>query len=199
MTDILFLSANSDSTYLILVGGIFVIFVSLVIYGISRIRKCPSDQLMVVYGKLGKNPDGSPKTYAVIHGGAMLIKPFVQSYGFIDLNPYNFEMNIPNLKTKDKNIISFESKMAIAVSVMPGIKENAAERLLGLPRDQIEELAKDILFGQVKLYFSEVEIQKQELISEDLILEALVKNINQELSKIGIQLISIRINNITIK
>ncbi|MGD9910168.1 MAG: SPFH domain-containing protein [Candidatus Izemoplasmatales bacterium] len=178
---------------------ILVVLLTELIFIFSRVRKCPSNKLMVVYGKVGKNPDGSPRTMIAMHGGVKFIVPFIQSYQYIDLNPYNLDINDLNLKTKDNNIISFESKMAFAVSVMPGIKENAAERLLGLPREEIEELSKDILFGQVRLYFSEVEIQEQSILNQDLILEGLVKNINQELSKIGIQLISIRINNITIK
>jgi flotillin len=62
----------------------------------------------------------------------------------------------------------------------------AAERLLGLP-EQIQELAKDILFGQLRLVIATMTIE--EINSDrDKFLENISKNVDSELKKIGLKL-----------
>ena len=55
---------------LILTCVIVVIVFSLLLFLIKRYKKCPSDKVMVIYGKVGSNKDGSTRSAKCIHGGA---------------------------------------------------------------------------------------------------------------------------------
>ena len=65
---------------------------------------------------------------------------------------------------------------------------NAAERLLGLKPADIQEMARDILFGQLRLVIASMSIE--ELNSDrDKFQENIMKNVEIELKKIGLKLI----------
>lgn len=71
----------------------------------------------------------------------------------------------------------------------------AAERLLGISPEQIQELAKDILFGQLRLVIATMTIE--EINSDrDKFLDNISKNVDSELKKIGLKLISINVTDI---
>ena len=65
---------------LILIVVIVVILFSLLLLILSRYKKCPSDKVMVIYGNVGNNKDGSSRTAKCVHGGASFIWPVVQAY-----------------------------------------------------------------------------------------------------------------------
>ena len=62
--------------FLMIIAAVFVFTLLLLI--LSRYRKCPSDKVLVIYGKVGMNPDGSPRSARCIHGGAAFIWPVFQ-------------------------------------------------------------------------------------------------------------------------
>jgi flotillin len=71
----------------------------------------------------------------------------------------------------------------------------AAERLLGLSSEQIQELAKDILFGQLRLVIATMTIE--EINSDrDKFLDNISKNVDSELKKIGLKLINVNVTDI---
>ena len=71
------------SLILIIVAVIFVTFAAI----LKRYRRCPSDKVMVIYGKTGKNKSGSISSARCIHGGAAFVWPVFQDYAFLDLKP----------------------------------------------------------------------------------------------------------------
>ena len=72
---------------LITIVVVVVLVVSLIILLLSRYRKCPSDKVMVIYGKVGRNHDGSSKSSKSIHVGAAFIWPLIQAHEYLDLTP----------------------------------------------------------------------------------------------------------------
>ena len=75
------------------------------------------------------------------------------------------------------------------------VESNAAERLLGLTPGQIQELAKDILFGQLRLVIATMTIE--EINSDrDKFLDNISKNVDSELKKIGLKLINVNVTDI---
>jgi flotillin len=72
---------------------------------------------------------------------------------------------------------------------------NAAERLLGLTPNEIQELSKDILFGQLRLVIATMTIE--EINSDrDKFLDNISKNVDTELKKIGLKLINVNVTDI---
>jgi len=73
---------------------------------------------------------------------------------------------------------------------------NAAERLLGFKVDDIEEMAKEIIFGQLRLTVATLTIEQINQ-DRDSFLELIQKNVGQEMRKVGLYLINVNIADIT--
>lgn len=65
---------------IILACVVAVLLFSVIVLIFTRYRKCPSDKVMVIYGKVGNNKDGTSRSARCIHGGASFIWPVVQAY-----------------------------------------------------------------------------------------------------------------------
>ena len=181
-------------------GLIYIIVVVVFVFGLlgalfSRYKKCPSDKILVKYGKVGKSGDGEDRSASCIHGGAAFIWPVFQSYAFLDLTPISIEVNLTNALSKQNIRIDVPSRFTVGVSVEPGVMQNAAERLLGLKLGEIQELAKDIIFGQLRLVVATMDIEEINT-DRDKFLEAVSSNVETELKKIGLRLINVNVTDI---
>ncbi len=165
---------------------IFVFFVVL----IKRYKRCPSDRILVVYGKVGGGQSAK-----CIHGGAAFIMPIIQDYQFLDLTPISIEVNLVNALSKQNIRVNVPSRFTIGVSTEPGIMQNAAERLLGLGQNEIQELAQEIIFGQLRLVVASMDIE--EINSDrDKFLTNISQSVESELKKVGLKLINVNITDI---
>ena len=170
---------------LILVCVIVVLLFSLLVLILSRYKKCPSDKVMVIYGKVGSNKDGSARSARCIHGGAAFVWPVFQSYEFLDLTPLSISVDLENALSRQNIRINVPSRFTVGISTEPGVMQNAAERMLGLKLAEIQELAKDIILGQLRLVIATMDIE--EINSDrDKFLEAVSRNVEGELKKIGL-------------
>lgn len=170
---------------------IFVTFAALM----SRYRRCPSDKILVVYGSIGKGKEGIARSANCVHGGAKFIWPVIQAYKYMDLTPMSIEVNLTNALSKQNIRVDVPSRFTVAISTEPGIMQNAAERLLGLSHDAVKELAKDILFGQLRLVIATMDIEEINA-DRDKFLANVSKNVEQELKKIGLKLINVNVTDI---
>ena len=165
---------------------LFIIFFSL----IRRYKRCPSDRILVVYGKTGKG-----QSARCIHGGAAFIWPVFQDYAFLDLTPISIEVNLTNALSKQNIRVNVPSRFTIGVSTDPGVMQNAAERLLGLNLPKIQDVAQEIIFGQLRLVVASMDIE--EINSDrDKFLQNITENVEAELKKVGLKLINVNITDI---
>lgn len=171
------------------VFAVLFIFVLLIIL-IKRYKRCPSDRILVVYGKVGGGQSAK-----CIHGGAAFILPVIQDYEFLDLTPISIEVNLVNALSKQNIRVNVPSRFTIGVSTEPGVMQNAAERLLGLGLQDIQELAKEIIFGQLRLVVASMDIE--EINSDrDKFLTNISQSVESELKKVGLKLINVNITDI---
>ena len=182
-----------DIMILVLVAaGVFVITFAAIL---SRYKRCPSDKILVVYGRTGKTKSGGNNSAKCIHGGAAFIWPVFQNYAFLDLKPISIECSLTNALSKQNIRVDIPSRFTVGISTEPENMTNAAERLLGLSRDSIQELARDILFGQLRLVIATMDIE--EINSDrDKFLLNVSQNVEQELRKIGLKLINVNVTDI---
>ena len=181
---------------IILTCVIVVIVFSLLLFLLKRYKKCPSDKVMVIYGKVGSNKDGSTKSAKCIHGGAAFIWPVIQAYEFLDLTPLSISVDLENALSRQNIRINVPSRFTVGISTEPGVMQNAAERLLGLRLQEIQELAKDIIFGQLRLVIATMDIEEINT-DRDKFLEAVSRNVEGELKKIGLRLINVNVTDIS--
>ena len=92
------------SETVILVCAIVLVVMSFIIWACSRYKKCPSDKIMVVYGSIGKNKDGTNRSAKCIHGGAEFVIPVFQSYAFLDLTPISIQVDLKNALSRQNEI-----------------------------------------------------------------------------------------------
>jgi flotillin len=172
-----------------LIFGVLFVFLLFFIL-IKRYKRCPSDRILVVYGKVGGGQSAK-----CIHGGAAFIIPVIQDYEYLDLTPISIEVNLVNALSKQNIRVNVPSRFTIGVSTEPGVMQNAAERLLGLGLQDIQELAKEIIFGQLRLVVASMDIE--EINSDrDKFLTNISQSVESELKKVGLKLINVNITDI---
>lgn len=181
---------------IVLACVVAVLLFSLVLVIFTRYRKCPSDKVMVIYGRVGSNKDGTNRSAKCIHGGASFIWPVVQAYEFMDLTPMSISVDLENALSRQNIRINVPSRFTVGISTEPGVMQNAAERLLGLRLQEIQELAKDIIFGQLRLVIATMDIEEINT-DRDKFLEAVSRNVEGELKKIGLRLINVNVTDIS--
>lgn len=176
------------SPILIIVIAAVVLFATILAL-VSRYKRCPSDKILVVYGRTG----GS--SARCIHGGGSFVWPVIQDYAYLDLKPLSIEANLTNALSRQNIRVDVPCRFTIAITTEPDNMNTAAERLLGLTSSEIQELAKDILFGQLRLVIATMTIE--EINSDrDKFLENISKNVDSELKKIGLKLINVNVTDI---
>lgn len=176
------------SPIIIIVVAAIVVFVTIVAL-ISRYKRCPSDKILVIYGRTGGT------SAKCVHGGGAFIWPVIQDFAFLDLKPLSIEANLTNALSRQNIRVDVPCRFTIAISTEADSMNAAAERLLGLTSEQIQELAKDILFGQLRLVIATMTIE--EINSDrDKFLDNISKNVDSELKKIGLKLINVNVTDI---
>ena len=185
-----------NPTIIFLICAIVLVAISFIVWICSRYKKCPSDKIMVIYGSIGKNNDGSNRSAKCIHGGAEFVIPVFQSYAYLDLTPMSIQVDLKNALSKQNIRIDVPSRFTVGISTEPGIMQNAAERLLGLQLSEIQELSKDIIFGQLRLIIATMDIEEINT-NRDKFLAAVSENVESELRKIGLRLINVNVTDIS--
>ena len=172
---------------LIFIGAVALFLVGTLIAVMSRYQRCPSNQILVKYGNVGRNKAAQP-----IHGGATFVWPVLQSYGFLDLTPMTIDIDLKGALSKQNIRVNVPSRFTIGIAVDEEGMNNAAVRLLGLNAAQIEALAKDIIFGQLRATIATMNIE--EINAEREIFEQKVtSNVETELKKVGLRFINVNI------
>ena len=171
--------------------GFAILFMFIIIISfIRRYKRCPSDRILVVYGKVG-----SGNSAKCIHGGAAFVWPVIQDYEYLDLTPISIEVDLKNALSKQNIRVNVPSRFTIGISTEPGVMQNAAERLLGLGLPEVQDLAKEIIFGQLRLVVASMDIE--EINSDrDKFLTNISQSVESELKKVGLKLINVNITDI---
>ena len=184
--------AETGATLVLIGIALFVAVVLGTVYvATSRYKLAPANKILVVYGNT--QGAGAAKCY---HGGGKIVWPLVQNYAFLDLKPMTININLEHALSLQNIRINVPSTFTIGVSTEPSVMQNAAVRLLNLGQTEIEDMAKEIIFGQLRLTVASLTIEE---INNDreAFLSQVVNNVDAELHKIGLYLINVNITDIT--
>jgi len=169
--------------------GLIGLAILMLLWFISRYKRCPSDKVLVIYGRTGQ---GSAKC---IHGGAAFVWPVIQDYEYLDLTPISIDVDLKGALSKQNIRVDVPSQFTVGVSNKDGIMQNAAERLLGIQRNEVRGLAYNIIVGQMRLVIATMDIEEIN-VDRDKFLSNVSTNVEGELSKIGLQLINVNVTDI---
>ena len=131
-----------------------------------------------------------------IHGGGTFIWPLFQDYTYMSLTPLTIPIPLTKALSLQNIRVNVPSTFTVGVSTEEAIMNNAAERLLNLAQDDVESMAREIIFGQLRLTVASLTIEQ---INQDRekFLDAIRRNVAPELNKIGLYLINVNITDIT--
>ncbi|MBP5622158.1 MAG: flotillin family protein [Thermoguttaceae bacterium] len=157
----------------------------------ARYKRCPSNKIMVIFGR-----SSSKSSALTIHGGAKFIVPLFQDYAFLSLEPMQIEIPLRGALSMENIRVNVPSVFSIAIGTTPELMQNAAIRLLGMPKQAIAKQAEDVIFGQLRQVIASMKIDE---INRDR--EAFLSNIQAslepELKKLGLILINVNVTDIT--
>ena len=176
---------------LILIVVLAFVFVAAILAVTRRIKTCPSDQILVKYGQIGGG-----RSAKNIHGGTTFIWPVIQGFRFLDLTPMTVDIKLSGALSKQNIRVNVPSRFTFGIGTTEELMNNAAERLLSLDTPEIEETAKDIIFGQLRATIATMDIEEINGDREKFESRVL-DNIESELIKIGLRLINVNISDIT--
>lgn len=173
------------------VGVLVALLAATLIFFASRYKRCASDEILVVYGRVGEG-----QSSRCIHGGGSLIWPLIQGFEYLSLTPLTINIDLRNALSLQNIRINVPCTFTVGISTDDPIMNNAAERLLGLNSGRIEEMARELIFGQLRLTVASLTIEQINQDRESF-LESIRKNVEPELNKIGLYLINVNITDIT--
>jgi flotillin len=170
---------------LLLGTGVIVLLMSFA----RRYKRCPSNKILVIYGKTGNG------VARCIHGGASFVWPLIQAYEYLDLEPFVVPIDLKSALSAENIRVTVPTTVTAAISTESGVMENAAIRLLGLTDQQIRDQAQDIILGQMRSVIATMRIEE---INQDR--QAFLSKVNEavsgELEKIGLHLVNVNIKDI---
>lgn len=163
----------------------------LIVFIASRYKRCSSNQILAIFGKVGKG-----KSVRCYHGGGAFVWPLIQDSAFIDLTPMTISIPLKGALSLQNIRINVPSTFTIAIDTTEEAMQNSAVRLLDLGQQEIEVMASEIIFGQLRLTVASLSIEDINQDREKFLL-AIRNNIEPELRKIGLTLINVNITDIT--
>ena len=178
-------------TFMTVIGVPVLIILVIAIFFANQYKRCPSNKIIVIYGKTGGN-----QTAKCVHGGGTFVIPLIQDYAVLSLEPMTTDIDLKGALSKGNIRVAVPSTFTFGISTKENIMINAAERLLNLSKNEIIVQASDIILGQLRLAIATLTIEE---INQDRekFLEQINANVNTELNKIGLEIINVNIKDIT--
>jgi len=174
---------------IVITAMVFFTFLTMLV---TRYKRCPSNRILVIYGKY----TGSPTGTRCLHGGARLVLPLVQDYAYLSLEPIQIEVPLKGALSIENIRINVPSNFTVAIGTSAEEMQNAAIRLLGLTTEEVKQQAGDIIFGQMRQVIASMRIEEINRDREKF-LQSIQMSLEPELQKIGLVLINVNITDIT--
>ncbi len=168
-----------------------VLILGAVTFAASRYKRCPSNKVIVVYGKVG-----GTGTAKCVHGGGVFVWPLIQEYGVLSLEPMITDIDLRGALSKGNIRVAVPATFTFAISTDPKLLQNAAVRLLNADKKTIISMASDIILGQLRLVIATLSIEEINGDREKF-LEQININVDSELNKLGLSVINVNIRDIT--
>src|SRR6266571_2674883 len=86
------------------------VFFSFFLLLVRRYKRCRSDQVLVIFGKVGGG-----NTSRCIHGGASFVWPLLQDHAFLSLEPIQIEIPLKGALSAENIRVSVPSVFTVAV------------------------------------------------------------------------------------
>jgi flotillin len=171
------------------IAGLVLVF-GLVMFFVSRYKRCPANKLLVISGWVR----GGESARCISGGGAMVL-PVIQEYDYLSLEPIQIDIPLKDALSFENIRVSVPSVFTVAIGTEAEVRQNAAVRLLKLTQEQIKRQAQDIIFGQLRQVIASMRIEEINR-DRDSFLHNIQTSLEPELKKLGLVLLNVNITDI---
>lgn len=157
---------------------------------------CQPNEVLIFAGSSRQLADGRKVGYRLVKGGSSIRVPLLERALRMDLSNMIIDLRVPNAYSKGGIPLTVEGVANIKIAGEEPAIHNAIERLLGKSRDQIEQMAKETLEGNLRGVLASL---TPEQINEDKIAFArsLLDEAEEDLEKLGLVLDTLQVQNIS--
>lgn len=178
-------------------GGIALLLFGALVYTVrSLIVICLPNEMVVITGRRRTLEDGREVGFRVLHGGRTLRVPVIEKVSRIDLTTIPIEVVVKNAYSKGGIPLLVQGIANVKVCAREPVAYNAVERLLDKPFEEIMQIAKDTLEGNLRGVLATL---TPEEINEDRLkfAQTLIEEADEDLKKLGLELDTLKIQNVT--
>jgi flotillin len=178
-------------------GGVALLLFGALVYTVrSLIVICLPNEMVVITGRRRTLEDGREVGFRVLHGGRTLRIPVIEKVSRIDLTTIPLEVVVKNAYSKGGIPLIVQGIANVKVCAREPVAYNAVERLLDKPFDEIMQIAKDTLEGNLRGVLATL---TPEEINEDRLkfAQTLIEEADEDLKKLGLELDTLKIQNVT--
>lgn len=169
----------------LLIGLPVLIMLGLLVFFVSRYRRCRSDQVLVIFGQVGVR-----RTAQILHGGGTIVWPLIQDSAYLSLEPRTIGVDLAKALSRDDLPPGATATFTVGISTRPDILQNAAERLLGLSSEDVKSTASELVVGALRHAMGGLTAEQ---IGRDRarLLAMLTKDLEATLATIGLEVIGV--------
>lgn len=179
---------------LLLIGGAAVLAVLVLVRNVLYV--CPPNEVLVFSGRERTTSSGKHVGYRIVKGGRAFRVPLFEAVDRLDLTNMIIELQVKGAYSRGGIPLTVQGIANIKVPGEEPLLTNTIERFLGKTREQIIEIARETLEGNLRGVLStltpEEVNQDKEAFSARLTEEA-----EHDLSNIGLVLDTLKIQNVT--
>ena len=183
-------------SFIFSVGGItFVGFLFLLIFIKKLLIICHPNEIVILSGRKRQLPDGSYVGYRIIRGGRALRIPIIEKAARMSLEVIPIELHVSNCYSKGGIPLTVNAIANIKIDSKEPTLGNSVERFLGMKREEILQIAKDTLEGNLRGVLASL---TPEEVNEDRLKFAhtLIDEAEDDLKQLGLQLDTLKIQNV---
>jgi len=162
----------------------------------SFLYVCRPNEILIFAGRSYKRPDGAEVGYRVVFGGRAWRVPVIESVERMDMRTVPIDISIHGAYTRVGIPLKVRAVALVKVSSDPDTVMNAVERFLGRGRDEIQQVARETLEGNLRGVLATL---TPEEVNEDRLkfAESLSQEVEDDLSKLGLHLDILKIQHVT--
>ena len=183
----------------LIIGGAGVVLVTLVALNlISRwmIRICRPNEMLVVTGSRSNQDQGTKGYRVVANGGWTFVKPILETARRMDVTLLPVVVEVSNAYSHGGTPLNIQAIANVKVSTDPEIRNNAIERFLGHHQDEIVQVAKENLEGNLRSVLAQL---TPEQVNEDRLrfAEQIADDVGSDMRRLGLQLDTLKIQSVS--
>lgn len=178
---------------LVMVLGLFLVVGLFAVWRLIYI--CGPNEVLVFSG-FSRQTESRVVGYRTIKGGRAFRTPLLEKVDRMDLTNMIIEVAVANAYSRGGIPLNVQGVANVKVAGHEPVLDNAIERFLGYTRDEIMQVAKDTLEGNLRGVLSQL---TPEQVNEDKIAfaEKLLEEAEHDLTRLGLVLDTLKIQNVS--